>query len=172
MTSDRTAELESVPSPHLAAIERARGIVERATQQLAESEPDELLAELRVGKLLGLVPQQPKLHVITPVWRLGMLLLDPTGALYRVGDIIVTEPERQQGYVSELGRARAELKAAARRGKIPPGRVVNLGARRIRLDGTELEPPLRWLDGDVWLEWATHSWMPLASYITDRLALR
>ena len=150
---------------------RAERIVREAVATLAsQSPPDELIAERHSGKLFGVLPQQPRLVASTRVWRLGILLLDEAAALYRVGDIIVTETERQQGYVSELARSRAELKAAARRGRIPAGTVVNLDVRRIRFE--PLDAPLEWRDGDVWLQWASGSWMPLERYVLDRLQLR
>ncbi|PFG20834.1 hypothetical protein ATL40_2449 [Serinibacter salmoneus] len=71
---------------------------------------------------------------ITPAgeaWRLGALLLLPSGRAAGIGEVIVAQEERRRGFTAESARRRAELGEAAVRGGIAPGRTVHLGWRVI-----------------------------------------
>lgn len=108
------------------------------------------------------------------VWRLGVVLLGPDGALFATGDTLRAHAEVRRGYTAESARMRAARSAAARRGGFAEGETVNVGwvridlahpeagVLRVRDDGV---PQVRWNPRDA------DAWTDLAPYLHDRIEL-
>lgn len=155
----------------------ARGIPElvadAVTRLRAAGARDEGLGrELAPRRVLG-VRGRPRIARAGRVWRLGVLLLAPDGALYATGGTLRARAEVRRGYSAESARARAQQGAAARRGGFAEGDTVNLGwhvldparpdGRILRVhDGT---PQVRWNPRDP------NAWSDLAPYLRERIEL-
>jgi hypothetical protein len=123
----------------------------------------ELRAELRVGRRFGPVRRPDAVVPLGRVWRLGVLLLDAEGRLYRTGEVIQAQAVRFDNHQSDRAAARRALRVAMQKAGIAPGETVNLGAdpvdaaavREVSWDGS----------GDP------ATFVSLADYLRDRVAL-
>lgn len=94
-------------------------------------------------------------------WRLGVLLLRPSGELARVAEVVIAQEERRRGFPAESARRRAELGEAAVRGGIEAGRAVHVGWRP--LDPQENGGLVTWSE--------TLPPAPLLTYLSERADL-
>jgi hypothetical protein len=141
--------------------------------------PDEALGLLRPAhRILGL--RRPA--VIVPAgraWRLGVLLLDRSGALYATGMVTrAISPKRGVADHSLIADARREDQRAAVRGSFADGQVVNFGYSAIPLDEDSLRAgagPLSKNGTTVTVRWDTsgagRGSAPLESYLAERISL-
>ncbi len=143
--------------------DEARAAIEAAVARLtASGARTEVLAEIRARRL-GPIRRPDAVVPVGRVWRLGVLLLDPAGALRRTGDVIQAQPLRFDNHQSNRAAARRELREAIERSGIAPGETVNLGAVPVDLDDV-LE--ISWdRSGDP------GTLVPLPAYLRDRVGL-
>jgi hypothetical protein len=133
---------------------------------------DEFLVELIQPRWLG-VKLGARLDTVDRVWRLGVVLLSRSGALYATGTTLrVTEP-RHPNAQSRLAEDRREIRALALKSGIPGGETINLDALDIQLDAlTETSRPVARRDGELFVAWAPGSDLtPLGPYLDERVAL-
>ena len=128
--------------------------------------PDEALATLKKPRFSA-----PKFVSEGRAWRLGVLLLDRQGRLYRTGEVTrAVEPLRGVANKSAEAEARRELRRAAARGKFPEGEVVNFGHSLIEV--TDESDPVKLADGQALVRWNSNGhWRSLESYLTERISL-
>lgn len=152
-------------------LEAAHAAVTRAIERLTTSGArDEALATFVRRRLRGdvLVP-------VERVWRLGVLLLGRSGALYATGTTFRIDELRFDNHQSNLASARREYRAAALRAGFRPGETANVDAEPIVLDAA-----LAVSDGPVILgpqglqvRWnpAGSALTPFGTYLADRVGL-
>jgi hypothetical protein len=138
------------------------GIAEAVDRLVATGARTELRAEVRAGRRFGPVRRPDVVVPLGRVWRLGVLLLDAEGRLYRTGEVIHAQPVRFDNHQSDRAAARRALRVAIQRAGIAPGETVVLGAEPVVADAREVS----W-DGSG--DPATR--VPLADYLRDRVAL-
>lgn len=145
------------------------GAVERLE---AAGARDELLVELVQPRWLG-VRLAARLDTVERVWRLGVLLLGRSGALYATGATLRVSEPRHPNAQSRLAEDRRELRALALKSGISGGETINLDARDIDLDAaTETSRPVANRGGDLLVAWAPGSDLtPLGPYLDERIAL-
>lgn len=124
---------------------------------------DELRAEVRAGRRFGPVRRPDVVVPLGRVWRLGVLLLDAEGRLYRTGEVIQAQPVRFDNHQSDRAAARRALRVAIQRAGIAPGETVDLGAEPVEA------ADVREVSWDGSGDPATL--VPLADYLRDRVAL-
>jgi hypothetical protein len=141
--------------------------------------PDEALGVMRPAhRILGLM----RPAVIVPAgraWRLGVLLIDRSGALYATGMVTrAITPNRGVADHSLIADARREDQRAAVRGSFAEGEVVNFGYSPIALDEESLRVgagPLSMNATTVMVKWDTsgagRGSAPLETYLAERIGL-
>ncbi|GAA2034392.1 hypothetical protein GCM10009819_18310 [Agromyces tropicus] len=166
-----------------AAVARAREAVERAARVLAEaSARTETLAEFVPGRRVLGVPRAPRMHVVGPVWRLGVLLLDAEGRLFATGRVVRAERAVRKSITAGSVAEHRAYRAAAIKGGIPEGETVDFDAEPLPLDTAALaagEGPLRLLRGEdgsrfVGVRWNpafADAMLPLDAYLAERVDL-
>jgi hypothetical protein len=134
---------------------------------------DELLADLVERRTLG-IRRAPVFEPVERVWRLGVLLLGRSGALYATGTTMRVSEPRHPNAQSQLGEERRELRAIALKAGIAPGETIDFDAHRIRLDDVDdASRPLARIAGDLLVRWSPTSatLTPVAGYLTERVEL-
>jgi hypothetical protein len=133
---------------------------------------DELLVDLIRPRWLG-VRLAPRLEPVERVWRLGVLLLGHSGALYATGTTLRVSEPRHPNAQSRLAEDRRELRALALKSGIPGGETINLDAIDIPLDAlTPTSRPVAKTDAGYLVAWARGSDLtPLDAYLDERIAL-
>ncbi len=107
-----------------------------------------------------------------PVWRLGALCLDETGALFATGRALVVAPPTHPNFRSNLALERNELQRLAARAGIASGQTIIVDARPLDLATEHLAPPLNATPDGVGVLWATGANpAPLGAYLTERVEL-
>lgn len=142
----------------------------------------ETIAEFRAAerKFLRTVPE--RFIGLAQGWRLGVLLVDEHGTLWRAGSTLrAAVPAPHKGYTAESARQRDALRYAAVRGGFSEGSVVNYDAELVVPESiNEVSTPLfiRWAaDGSsairvLWAAGAPRDTAPtLTSYLRERLEL-
>lgn len=169
----------TVPRGGDAALAEVRAVLERARERLLrEDVPTEVLGRYEPPtKRLGLFPVAERIAPIGRVWRIGVLLLTPEGALHAVGHQTRAKRLERVGYVAESARRRDELRDAAARGGITAGTSVDFDTLPLPLDRPDVfgTGPLALRDGAAVVRWAPHA--PLADavaiddYVDERVDL-
>lgn len=134
---------------------------------------DELLADLLVRRVAGL-KRRPIFDPIERVWRLGVLLLGRSGALYAAGTTLQVSEPRHPNAQSLLAQERRELRAIALKAGIAKGDTVNFDALDIHLDAlTPDTRPLARVDGGLLVRWSptSETLTPFESYLAERVEL-
>jgi len=125
-------------------------------QLLAAGIPDEALGVWRPEKKIFGVPRPPAMDPVGRVWRLGALLIDREGTLYRTGKLTrAIVPKDFNADKSLAGEAHRDIQRAAARGSFRAGESVNYEWMRLSPDeAAALVAP-----------------EPVEKYLADRLAL-
>ncbi len=133
---------------------------------------DELLVEVVQPRWLG-VKLAARLDTVERVWRLGVLLLGRSGALYATGTTLRVSEPRHPNAQSRLAEDRRELRALALKSGISGGETINLDAVEIHLDAVDAQSrPIARQGGDLVVAWAPGSELtPLGPYLDERIAL-
>jgi hypothetical protein len=133
---------------------------------------DELLVDLIRPRWLG-VRLAPRLDPVERVWRLGVLLLGHSGALYATGTTLRVSEPRHPNAQSRLAEDRRELRALALKSGISGGETINLDAVDIPIDAlTATTRPVAKTDAGFLVAWAPGSDLtPLPAYLDERIAL-
>lgn len=157
-----------------------RADLDRAVARLtAAGARDEALAEyVPERRVLG-VPRKPVLKSLGRVWRLGVFLLGPDGALYETGSATRALEPGRPAYQSASAELRREYRAAATRGRFPHGETVNFDAVPVVLEGAALRDSAGRLflgsGGQALVRWNATAGdadaVELASYLADRVEL-
>lgn len=145
----------------------------RAARGRLAGAPRETLGVWHVPKKVLGLGGTPRIVSDGEAWHVGALLI-ADGFVAAVGEISRVQDPGRRGYAAESARQRAEIRAAALRGRIPEGAIVHLGWGVLDLDavaagGTSgplvggAEPMIRWSAGG--------GLMPLAAYLTERIDL-
>ncbi|WP_353814626.1 hypothetical protein [Agromyces sp. SYSU T00266] len=166
------------------AIEQARDAVGRAVLALREAAArTETLAEFVPGRRVLGIPRAPRMRVIGPVWRLGVLLLDADGRLYSTGRVVRAERAVRRSVLAESVAEQRAYRAAAIRGGIAEGASVVFDAVPLDLDADVLAladaGPLvltAGVDGAAvvgvrWNPASADAVLPLGSYLAERVDL-
>ncbi|MRX43058.1 hypothetical protein [Agromyces kandeliae] len=164
------------------AAERAREAVERAVRELVEaSARTETLAEFVPGRRVLGMPRAPRMHVVGPVWRLGVLLLDADGRLYATGRVVRAERAVRRSIPAESVAEQRAYRAAAVKGGIPEGETVVFDAEPLSIEPDALvvgDGPLRLIPRDegpvVGVRWNpafADAALPLDAYLAERVDL-
>jgi hypothetical protein len=122
--------------------------------------PDEALGELRIRRFGA-----PKIVKAGRAWRLGTVLLDREGRLYRVGRTTrAIVPPRGVANKSNEAEERREIQRAAVRGRFATGEPVNFGHE-------PLQPEL--VDGVWMIRWSPRlpDLVPLEAFLDERIRL-
>jgi hypothetical protein len=128
--------------------------------------PDEALATLKQPRF-----RPPRFIPAGRAWRLGVLLIDNRGQLFRTGEVTrAVEPLRGVANKGVDAEGRREMRRAATRGKFTEGEVVNFGYSIIDVIGDS--DPVRLRDGEAQVRWNTAgSWRSLDGYLKERITL-
>lgn len=148
-------------------------VLAAAVEQLSASGArDELLVDLVRPRWLG-VRLAPRLDTVERVWRLGVLLLGHSGALYATGTTLRVSEPRHPNAQSRLAEDRRELRAIALKSGISGGETINLDARDIPIDALGPDTrPIAKTEAGYLVAWAAGSDLtPLAAYLDERIAL-
>ncbi|MCR8671895.1 hypothetical protein, partial [Agrococcus sp. HG114] len=130
---------------------------------------DEALAEHVVPKPLLGIARRPTMRPLGRAWRLGALLLERDGSVWRTGiSTRVTEPGRPQFHSASVEQRRA-YRAAALHGGFPLGETVNHGVSPIPLDEALIGAagPLTVREGRALVRWGADAPVPLERYLDD-----
>ncbi|PPF47077.1 hypothetical protein C5B85_02040 [Pseudoclavibacter sp. AY1F1] len=160
--------------------------IEEAVAELTEKGARrETLGELVERRPVLGIRRGPVMRRISRVWRLRELLLDESGALFRVGSVVrVAKQPDHYNEQSALAAHRRRVQLAALRSGFELGETVNYGAISIQLSdglGADAHPGLEVVDGEVVLHWGavpgaqaglgSSSVESLAAYLDDAVAL-
>ncbi|MFC9916920.1 hypothetical protein [Agromyces binzhouensis] len=166
-----------------AAAARAREAVEGAVRVLAEaSARTETLAEFVAGRRVLGMPRAPRMSVVGPVWRLGVLLLDADARLYSTGRVVRAERAVRRSVLADSVAEHRAYRAAAIKGGIPEGETVVFDAEPLSLEPDALavgDGPLRLIPRDdgtsiVGVRWNpafADAALPLDAYLAERVDL-
>ena len=153
-------------------------IADAAAALTAADARREALAELIPARRSFLIHREPVLRRIGAVWRLGVFLLEPDGALRATGTLIRATPPGRPQNLSRSVEDRRSLRAAARRGGFRDGETVNFDSPRIPLDAALLhdaDGPLFLRDGEALVRWSPAAGdagaRPFAGYLSERVDL-
>jgi len=142
----------------------------------------ETLAEFVPGRRVLGMPRAPRMRVVGPVWRLGVLLLDSGGRLYSLGRVVRAEKAVRRSVLARSVAEQRAYRAAAIRGGIPEGASVVFDAVALDLDVDALltRPGALVLttsvDGSAavgvrWNPTSPDAVLPLESYLAERVDL-
>jgi hypothetical protein len=155
--------------------EADRAALDRALERLTTSGArDEVLATLTHRRLRG-----DTFVLVERVWRLGVLLLGRSGALYATGTTFRVDELAFDNHQSNLAAARREYRAAALRAGLPAGETVNFDAEPIVFDAVPDAAPagpdrpvVRAPEG-LRVRWSTASaaLAPFEAYLAERVEL-
>jgi len=152
-------------------LEAAREAIAQAAKRLTEADArDEVLATLAHRRLRG-----DTFVTVERVWRLGVLLLGRSGALYATGTTFRIDELTFDNHQSNLAAARREYRAAGLRAGFRPGETVNFDAEPIVLDAAlagSAGPVILNTDG-LQVRWSTASTAlaPFGTYLAERVEL-
>jgi hypothetical protein len=152
-------------------LEAGRLAVGRALERLtASGARDEVLAALTHRRLRG-----DTFVLIERVWRLGVLLLGRSGALYATGTTFRIDEPAFDNHQSNLAAARRAYRVAALRAGLPVGETVTFDAQEIVLDAALAEhagPVILNSDG-LRVRWSPTSdaLAPFEAYLAERVEL-
>ena len=153
--------------------EHPRRLLDDARARLADA-PREALGELVVPRQVLGMGRSPRIVRRGAAWHLGVLLLTDDGVL-ATGDIVRARAEVRRGFTAESQRRRAELAAAARRGRHRRGRgrAHRVGALDVdAVDRGAASGPLALRDGVPSVRWsAAGGYVPLSAYLDERIEL-
>jgi len=144
--------------------------VERLTAARAR---DELLVEVRQPRWLG-VKLPARLDAVERVWRLGVLLLGRSGALYATGTTLRVSEPRHPNAQSRLAEDRRELRAIALKSGISGGDTINLDAVDILFHTlTENSRPVARTAEGLFVRWSptSNALTPFDTYLGERVSL-
>lgn len=149
----------------------ARDAVAHAVNRLTTSGArDEVLATLTHRRLRG-----DTFVLVERVWRLGVLLLGRSGALYVTGTTFRIDELTFDNHQSNLAAARREYRAAALRAGFRAGETVNFDAAEVDLDAVLAEStgPLTMGRDGVLVRWspASTALAPFERYLAERVEL-
>ncbi|WP_022888811.1 hypothetical protein [Agromyces italicus] len=159
-------------------IDRLRASLADAAARLAAARArDEVLAELVQPKPVLGVARAARMAHRGRVWRLGVLLLAPDGALHATGHVVRAErPARRSVLAASVAEHRG-WQAAAVKGGIAEGETVNFDAPGVDLDElarTGASGPIVF-DGETvrvrWNPGQTGALAELGRYLDDRVGL-
>src|SRR4051794_5266712 len=140
------------------ALDAARALLTRTAATLAAAGArDEALAEFVPARRVLLVQRPAAMRPLGRVWRLGVLLLGPDGALRATGAITRAVEPGHPGHVSVSAEDRREHRAAAFRGPFTRGETVDYDTVPIRLEVDALRAstgPLLLRDGRLLVRWS------------------
>ncbi len=163
------AALAEIERALAAAVARLSG-APAATETLARFEPPRRRALL--------FTREAKMVPLGRVWRLGVFLLGPDGALYATGHTTRAVDPRHPGYQSVSAEERRGFRAAAFRGPFERGATVNFDAEPIALDPDSLRAstgPLVLRSGQPLVRWSASApdtaLRPFAAYLNERVEL-
>ncbi|MFD1722802.1 hypothetical protein [Amnibacterium endophyticum] len=157
-----------------AAVLAFRATAERLA---AEGAPDEALARFEPARRRFGVMRAARLRPLGRVWRLGVLLLHPDGAVRATGATVRSAPPGHARYAALSVEARREVRAAAFRGPFAPGETIDYDAPPIELTPTGIRAsgPLLIADGGVKVRWSVSApedaARDLAPYLAERVEL-
>jgi hypothetical protein len=161
------------------AVARAREAVRRTVAALgAGNARTEALAEYQPARRVLLVDRASRMRPLGRVWRLGVVLLTPEGALLATGAITRAVEPGHPGHVAVSVEDRREHRAAAYRGPFERGETVNYDATPIDLTPEALRAgtgPLLLSAGRVLVRWSASlgddAAAPFEPYLSERAEL-
>ena len=161
------------------AVAAARELVQRTAAELAAARArDEALAAFVPARRVLLLDRPARMRPLGRVWRLGVVLVAPDGALLATGGITRAVEPGHPGHVAVSVEDRREHRAAAFRGPFAPGETVNYDALPIPLTAEALRSgagPLLLRDGQVRVRWSASlgddAAAPFAPYLRERVDL-
>ena len=114
---------------------------------------------------------------IGEVWRLGVLLLDTSGALWAAGQATRAAERGRVGYQSVSREHRRDIAAAGLRGGYAVGTPVNFDAMPLPLSETAVrelgdDSPLGWAGGQVRVRWRAGATLEGAATLEQYLGER
>ncbi|WP_298041545.1 glutaminase [uncultured Microbacterium sp.] len=130
--------------------------------------PKEGLGEERTSRWRG-----HRIVKIGEVWHIGVLLLTDEHVL-ATAEVLRAADAGRRGYTAESARARAARRELALKGGFAEGEVAHIGWSVIDMDAVDAggeSGPLAMRDGVAMVRWSGSSWMPLAAYLDERIAL-
>jgi hypothetical protein len=153
------------------ALAAAREQLEQTRRALEQGDArDELLARW--------VQRRFRADTFAPVervWRLGVLLLGRSGALYAAGPSIRIDALRHDNHQSNLAAERRAVRAAALAAGIPEGETLDYDAEPIALDAglADSAGPVILTPQGVAVRWsaASSELVPLDAYLGERAGL-
>jgi hypothetical protein len=161
------------------AVAEARALLQRTAAELAAGGArDEALARFTPGRRMLGITGRPAMKPIGRVWRLGVLLLAPDGALAATGAITRAVEPGHPGHVAVSAEQRREVRAAAHRGPFAEGETVNYDAEPIDLTPDALRRttgPLFLREGRLLVRWSASApddaAAPFERYLAERADL-
>jgi hypothetical protein len=138
-------------------------ITEAVARLTAADARTEVLAVWRTGRRLGPIRRPDALEAVGRVWRLGSVLLDADGRLYRTGTVIQAQHLRFDNHQSNRAADRRELRAAIEKAGIAAGETVDLDAVELDPDAT---PRISWNGSED-----PATLVLLAGYVRERAGL-
>lgn len=161
------------------ALAAARGAVDRAARRLAEAAiPTEALAErVPPRRMLGIIARPATMRRLGPVWRLGVLLVSPSGQLLATGGVTLADHRVRPGHQALSAQARQELRRSALRAGFEDGAAVDFDATPIPLDDVDALAagigPVRLSDDVLGVRWAAtvDTAVPIERYLEERVDL-
>lgn len=155
-------------------------LAETAARLAAAGARDEALARLVERRLLG-IPRGQAFESLERVWRLGVLLLGRSGALYATGHTIRIDTPRFDNHQSNLAAERRAVRELALKSGVAPGDTLNWGAQPLAVPGAETSRPpdpaggpLVRRDGRLLVRWMPAdptALVPFEPYIAERAGL-
>lgn len=155
-----------------------RALAAALTRALADAGArDEALAVFEPARRRLGVTRPERMRPVGRVWRLGALLLAPSGELYGTGRVVRADRPARRSVVALAVAEQRAYQAAAVRGGFPAGTTVDFDAVPIDLDQlhrTDASGPLVLQGGVAFLRWSPsnpQALAELAPYLRDRAAL-
>ena len=161
------------------ALGAARALLLAAAERLQQGgAPQEALAEFEPARRRLGVMRKPRMRPLGRVWRLGVLLLQPDGAVRATGGITRAVPPGHPRYAALSIEARREVRAAAHRGPFPEGETIDYDAPLVVLEADALRAtpgPLLLAEDGVRVRWSVSAGddaaRPLGAYLDERVDL-
>jgi hypothetical protein len=157
-------------------MEYLTAITSAITELGSSGAPTETLAEYRPAHRTLLIPRRASFVSIGPVWRLGVLLLAPDGALFATGSVTRARDPKHPNYTSVSGEERRELREAAGRAGFGIHDTVNFDALPLPFDETlGTRGPLVLRGDELTISWngsrTADSLRPFVDYLSERVEL-